>query len=327
MLYFFFLTLNIAFSSVVLVPKEGVIPKKKSIEEYAAEPAVGMPEPEVVLRKPKRQEKDRVVQSNAKKKKSKNKKKDTVEPADNYEDLEQIYKQEKEFLESTEVESMPADEGVDPVISEFESPRQVASVSQEDYSAVLREAETTYKKSVFTKIRIQKEVTQELLDRTKNYKGELYLASSGSFKLAIDEPQKSVLLVNDKNVYMLDYPIDEAQNKVQILRSDKPEKLKTEGLLALLVGKKGVSELFKITETKKNKNEITYKLHPKQKNIQVQSVELVLDAEKKQFKTITYWDDLGNRTAYYFKDHTFSEKSPENFFEFKQPDNSSITDL
>ncbi len=315
--FYFLLLLNICFAGVVLVPKDGATPQKKPIVEYAAEPGLESPEPEVVLRKPKRPEKERVVQSNTKKKKNKNKKKEIVEPADNYEDLEQIYKQEKEFLESTEIDLVPEEQEV----------REIASVPTEDLAAKLKETEGVYKSSGFIKIRLQKDVTQELLDRTKNYKGELFLASTGSFKLAIEEPQKSILLVNDKNVYMLDYPIDEAQNKVQILRSDKPEKLKAEGLLALLVGKKEISELFKIIETKKDKNEITYKLHPKQKNIQVQSVELVVDASKNQFKSITYWDDLGNRTSYHFKEHTFSEKSPENFFEFKQPNNSSITDL
>jgi outer membrane lipoprotein-sorting protein len=126
---------------------------------------------------------------------------------------------------------------------------------------------------------------------------------------------------------MIDYPVDETQNKVQILRSDKPEKLKVQGLLAILVGKQSIADAFEVKELSKTKSEIKYELKPKQKDLQVQVVELIVDLSTKRFKSISYQDEIGNKTIFHFKKYKFSEKSPDGFFDFQQPNNSSVTDI
>lgn len=307
----------ISYAEVRLVPKEGVTPKKNIVKEYAAEADPVSPHPEVVLRKPK---KDRVVQSNTKNKKKSKKAKEVPLSEEAGEDLELIYQQEKEFLESTEYKVMPLNSH-----PKENQKRAVASI--QDPFQDLKEIEKKYKKTGHHNIKIDKQVTQELLERTKNYTGELSFDSEGRLKLAINEPTKSILLINHKNVFMIDYPVDETQNKVQILRSDKPEKLRAQGLLALLVGKQNITDAFEVKELSRTKSEVKYELKPKDKDLQVQVVELVVDLSAKGFKSISYWDDIGNKTSFHFKKYKFSEKSPNGFFDFQQPNNSSVTDI
>ncbi len=339
------LCLSYSYASVQLVQKDGTIVKRPiKKQEYVLEAEGLAPEiePEVVLRKPK---KEQIVQSKSKRKnKSKKSKKIIPEKSEEIDEMEQIYKQEKEFLESKDEWKGPTSRKAASESSKNKVSRKKrasTSVLVEDVQAavekqapldLLKAVEEKYKTAAFVTIELQKEVTQELLERTKNYKGELSLASQGRLKLEINEPQKSMLLVNAKNVWMVDYPIDDTQNKVQILRSDKPEKLKSQGLIALLIGRKSITDIFEIQDAgdekgNKDSHELIYKLAPKKNNLDVQTIELHIDSEKQLFTKIIYWDELGNKTSYTFTNHTFSDKSPKGFFEFKKPKNSSITDL
>jgi len=205
------------------------------------------------------------------------------------------------------------------------SSRSPASVD-EDPKKILKKVEAKYT-SHFIKMDVKSEVTQTLLERTKTYTGKLYLAPEGRFKMDMKTPNKHMLLMNGKNIWVVDYPLDETQDKVQILHSKSAKSLKNQGFLDIFTGVGNLQKRFKIESSDKKNDEITYKLIPKEKDAQVERVELKIDFQSELITGVTFWDSLGNKTQLKLSEQDFSDKSPKDIFDFKPPKNASITYL
>lgn len=209
--------------------------------------------------------------------------------------------------------------------TESKSSRKPSSVS-EDPKNILKKVETKYT-THFVKMDVKSDVTQALLERTKTYTGKLYVAPQSRFKMDMKEPNKHMLLMDGKNIWVVDYPLDETQDKVQILHSKSAKNLKNQGFLDIFSGVGNLQKKFKIESSNKKNDEITYKLIPKEKDAQVERVELKVDFHSELISGITFWDSLGNKTQLKFSEQDFSEDTPKDIFKFKPPKNSSITYL
>lgn len=202
---------------------------------------------------------------------------------------------------------------------------EVAPISNEPKD-LLKKVESKYI-TQFVKIDVKSEVTQALLEKTKTYSGELFLAPEGRFKMQISEPNKHMLLMNGKNIWVVDYPLDETQDKVQILHSKSAKNLKNQAFLDIFMGVGNLQKKFKIDSSDKKNDEVTYKLIPKQKDEQIERVELKLNSKDELISSITFWDSLGNKTQLQFKKQEFKSEVPKEIFKFKPPKDSSITYL
>ncbi len=197
---------------------------------------------------------------------------------------------------------------------------------KEEPKKILKKIETKYI-THFVRIDVKSEVTQALLERTKTYTGKLYMAPEGRFKMDMREPNKHMLLMNGKNIWVVDYPLDETQDKVQILHSKSAKNLKNQAFLDIFMGVGSLEKRFKIESSDKKNDEITYKLIPKEKDAQVERVELKVDVQAELISSITFWDSLGNKTQLRFSEQDFSEKVDKEIFKFKPPKDASITYL
>ncbi len=218
-------------------------------------------------------------------------------------------------------------EGKDP--KEVKNARAPTALIEKDNSSptsILEKVETKYV-TQFVKIQVKSEVTQALLERTKNYSGELYLAPNSRFKMQILEPNKHTLLMNGKNIWVVDYPLDETQDKVQILHSKSAKNLKNQAFLDIFMGVGNLQKKFKIESSDKKNDEITYKLVPKKKDDQVERVELRLNSKDELITSVAFWDSLGNKTELEFKKQEFKSEVDNNVFKFKPPKDASITYL
>ncbi|MES2768488.1 MAG: outer membrane lipoprotein carrier protein LolA [Bdellovibrionota bacterium] len=197
---------------------------------------------------------------------------------------------------------------------------------KEDPKKILKKIETKYI-THFVRIDVKSEVTQALLERTKTYTGKLYMAPEGRFKMDMKEPNKHMLLMNGKNIWVVDYPLDETQDKVQILHSKSAKNLKNQAFLDIFMGVGSLEKRFKIESSDKKNDEITYKLIPKEKDAQIERVELKVDVQAELISSITFWDSLGNKTQLRFSEQDFSEKVDKEIFKFKPPKDAAITYL
>lgn len=216
---------------------------------------------------------------------------------------------------------------VEQIVSEKPSSKKRSPASTEESpKKILKKVEAKYI-SHFVKIEVKSEVTQALLEKTKTYSGNLFIAPEGRFKMEVQQPNKHMLLMNGKNIWVVDYPLDETQDKVQILHSKSSKNLKNQAFLSIFMGVGNLEKTFKIESSDKKNDEITYKLIPKEKDEQVERVELKVDDQAELITAITFWDSLGNKTHLRFTDQNFEDKVPKDVFKFKPPKDASITYL
>ncbi len=189
--------------------------------------------------------------------------------------------------------------------------------------------ETVEKKytSYFVVMAAKFAVTQALLERTKSYSGKIYLAPGGRFKLEAELPNKHMIIMDGKNIWVVDYPLDDAQDKVQILHSKSAKSLKNQAFLSIFQGVGKLKRDYKIESSSGKNDEIIYKLTPKKKADQVDRVELKVDYQSELITSLTFWDSLGNQTQLQFTDQDFEPKVPSRVFQFRPPKNSSVTHL
>jgi outer membrane lipoprotein-sorting protein len=221
-----------------------------------------------------------------------------------------------------EVQLAEANQSKEPLKEVKRSP----AAAKADAKDLLERVEKKYV-THYIKIKVNSEVTQALLERTKTYSGDLFLAPESRFKLDVKEPNKHMLLMNGKNIWVVDYPLDETQDKMQILHSNSAKNLKNQAFLDIFSGVGNLQKRFKIESSDKKDDEITYKLIPKKKDEQVEKVELKLDSEAELISTVSFWDSLGNKTQLQFSKQEFDDTVPKEIFDFKPPKDASITNL
>jgi outer membrane lipoprotein carrier protein len=302
-------------ATVLLVPKQGVdfIPMPKKINKEKAQ--VVDDNLSIVLKKPKLIK----VAKNSKKTKKKNKKHVEETPSEDdsasTENFDAIYKSEVKLLESKKIKK--------PAPTTSAEYRYPDAVPEQD---LLAKVEKKYK-TQFVEMKLAKEVTQAILDKTKSYKGRMAIGPSGLFKMDIEEPDKSSLIMDGKNIWVVDYPVDDAQNKVQILHSKARKKLKNQTFLSSLLGGGELLKNFKIDGQTKEKHETKFKLIPKEKDLEIQKVELSVDNDDELITVVAYWDQLGNKTELKFSKQEFKDDVPKDYFKFQPPKNSDVTEM
>ncbi len=191
---------------------------------------------------------------------------------------------------------------------------------------LLQRVEKKYKTG-FVKVKLEKEVTQAILETTKTYKGQMALGPSGLLKMDIETPQKSSLVVDGKNIWVIDYPVDEARNKVQILHAKVQKKKGNQAFLGDLLSGSGLLKNFKVESQAEKKDETTYRLVPNKKDSDIQRIELNVATHDELITSLSYWDQMGNKTELRFSKQEFEDKTPENYFQYQPPAGADITEM
>lgn len=296
---------SVLVASVILVPKSG--------KEIRKGPAPTPPQ-ELIFEDNYQSQKDRdiepeVVLKKAQKKKHAKNKKNRSKIADETDDgVTDILKQEKDWFRKD---------------GKVKVRRDKASVKTplEKFLRIEEKYKTT---SHF--MYVSKEVTQALLEKTKLSKGELYIAPKGKIRLEIKDPERSLFIMDGKNIWVVDYPVDGMQNKVQILQGKIDKSLKSQVFLGFLFGSNKIIDEFKLEDSKANDAQTTYIFKPKKKEQDVQKAEIQVDTDKELITSISYWDGLGNKTSLLFSKQT-SKDIPDEKFKFTPPANAEITNL
>jgi len=312
-------------ATVLLIPRPGVdLQKIQHIQENVQKKEDDDGALGVVLRKAKPA---KIAKTKKKKKKKKSK---VVSPVQDStisqeeenlesENLDKEYKDELKFLNSRKPKTLKPGHTT---ANELRVPNSVAPENKD----LLAEVEKKYINN-FVQMKVDKEVTQAILEKTKSYSGDIAIGPKGLFKMDISTPEKSSLIMDGKNIWVVDYPVDEAQNKVQILHSKARKKLKKQAFLGSLLSDGKLLKNFKVDDQTSSKDETKFKLIPKEKDLEIQRIELSVDSHDKLITGLTYWDQLGNKTELKFSKQEFKPEVPKDFFKFEPPKDSSISEL
>ncbi len=210
------------------------------------------------------------------------------------------------------------------ILTSFLIPASVAK--QKDLSKIiLDDVQVKYSKAKFIKTEVEKKLVQPVLKKTKESNGSLVLAGNGKFRLEFKDPDKSLMVSDGKNMWVVQYP-DLDSEKIQVIHSKVKEQLKSQVLLSFLMGKEKVEKHFKIMSRNDDDGILTFKLEPKEEGTDLKDIRLEVDSDKKVINKISYKDTLDNETSFKFSNNKFEDEVKTSLFKFKIPKNAEVTE-
>lgn len=170
-----------------------------------------------------------------------------------------------------------------------------------------------------------KEVYSDLLGKTKSYEGEIFL-SKGKFRWDIKTPEKSYLIFDGKTLWSVQYPADPALGKIQVTKSAY-KNIKSHVLISALFDKEILNSKFSI-KSSEDKNLEKFELVPKTKiELNTKKIEFLVDTKKNEINSLSYVDEIGNKTSIKFLKVEFTNKIGRKLYEYKAPPNAQVTQL
>jgi outer membrane lipoprotein carrier protein len=188
--------------------------------------------------------------------------------------------------------------------------------------------EARYTESSGVKANLIKTVKLEMLERTKTYKGEIFIGGQGRFRMETVTPQKSLVIVDQKGVWVVDYPSDpEFDNTIRVLRSTSVKNLKSQALVSFLLGSGSLLKHYKIRQTSISGDVATFRMEPKSKDVEIKKMTIAINKKDKEILSITYWDNLDNEVKLAFSEQKFDVNIPNNKFKYTPPKNAEVTNI
>ena len=183
-----------------------------------------------------------------------------------------------------------------------------------------------YRNSPAVEIKLRKTVAMTLLDpdKPKESFGRLYI-SNNKMRYQITKPEKHLVVMNEKVIWVENRLGKEFGNKVQVTKiQSKQASLKVKGFLAAFFGNRNIKEDMEFKRVKKDLYSIKFK--KKESSPDLNSAFIAFDPKKEVIKYLEYSDDF-NKTRHYFVKTKFLDKSKSSNFSYKAPKGAQITIL
>jgi outer membrane lipoprotein carrier protein len=192
--------------------------------------------------------------------------------------------------------------------------------------SVLKEVSKKYRNTKLVKIETDKKVTSELLGKTTNYQGKIYL-SQGKFRWENETPEQTLLLYDGETIWNVQYPPKDLGGQVQVAKAKLDKNTKSQILISTLIGKEPIDKNFKVISEKSDKETLNVELQPLSGDLRVKGLTLDVDLKTKQIKKISYKDDVDNTTEIELKNTEFISKENKDLFKYKIPKDAQVTNL
>jgi outer membrane lipoprotein-sorting protein len=195
----------------------------------------------------------------------------------------------------------------------------------------LRAVEKKYASAASVRMKVKRTLLLSVLKKTREYSGVLTLKKPGMLRLELEGQQKSLIVMDGKTIWVVEYPETEAEGGPKVLISNKSNQLKSQALLSFLLGKGKILTHFKVIErikpTLSNPSEVTYLLLPNENENEIRNLSITIDEQKNLITSISFWDSLNNESRLSFSDTEFSQKIDPTAFKFTVPKNAEVTRL
>ncbi len=202
---------------------------------------------------------------------------------------------------------------------------KLRSPSKDDL-ANLKALDLKYKNSKSISMDLEKKLKLGILNQERKSKGRL-LISQGRMRMEIDKPDQSLVVVDKKNIWVVQYPPEDLVGaSLQVIRaSAETKKGRSQSFIGLLV-KGGITKYFKVLNTMTAKDgSTTYFLQPEAGTVEFARAQVTLDSTSQQLKELKYWDELSNETTFVFSKISFDKKIAADKFAYSPPKNADVT--
>ncbi len=182
-----------------------------------------------------------------------------------------------------------------------------------------------YSESAFIEMSLQKKLFISTLGKTKKYGGKLYMAGGNQFRLEIEEPEKSLMVMNNKKAFVVDYPLEGFDDKLRVSIFEGPNIKKSQELFRLLMGDGDIYKLFHLKSAKRDEKKWDFVFSSKSKDFDLTQVMVTVDLSQDRISSLSYFDQLENKVTYDFSKIKFSQKVNKKLFKYESPKDAEIT--
>ncbi len=218
--------------------------------------------------------------------------------------------------------------GVQSFAAEVKAPvPSVVQPSEEDLKMV-RGIDSAYQKAKTVSMNIKKSIKSQLIDSHASSSGKV-LFSKGRMRMELNDPDKSLVVIDKKHIWVVNYPSGEFKNSaLQVLKAEiSSKKGRSQNFLGLLT-QGGVLKYFNVSGLMKlSDEEKIFFLQPNDATVEFKRAQMVLNPKTKRITGLRYWDELDNETVFEFSNIKFDVKLDEKNFNFELPEGADLTEF
>lgn len=228
----------------------------------------------------------------------------------------------------TEPASAPKTEKkVETTVASAAAPPAMRTAEKAD-EAKLKTLTTRYRTAKSVTMKVAKTLKLGLLGEERKSSGQMTIAH-GQLRLELEGAEKTLLVVNKKNLWAVTFPPAEFKDAVvQVIKADTAStKAKSQALTGLL-GASEFSKSFKATAVQTtDKGEVNYFLQPVKEQADFKRAQVRVSKDGKTIVELKYWDERDNETSFEFSDAIFGKKADPKLFHYDPPANADVMTL
>ena len=201
----------------------------------------------------------------------------------------------------------------------------VIQPSEEDIGFI-RRIDTAYQNAKTVSMDIKKSLKSQLIDSQSNSSGKV-MFSKGRMRMEMSEPDKSLVVIDKKHIWVVNYPSGEFKNSaLQVIKAEiSSKKGRSQNFLGLLT-QGGVLKYFNVSGLMKvSDEERIFFLQPNDATVEFKRAQMILNPKTKLITGLRYWDELDNETMFEFSKVKFNQKLDEKIFIYKPPEGADVT--
>lgn len=192
----------------------------------------------------------------------------------------------------------------------------------------LRALNEKYRTAKSVSMDVSKAVKLGLIGSERKSSGKLTIAA-GQMKMELEGSEKTLLVVNKKNLYAVTFPPAELKDAaVQVIRGETGNKKAQSQVITGLLGSGGFLKNFKPTGvTQKESGEILYFLAPMKAASEFKRAQLLVSKDVKEIREFKFWDERENETTFNFSNIVFGKPVDNSIFNYTPPANADVMNL
>jgi outer membrane lipoprotein carrier protein len=174
---------------------------------------------------------------------------------------------------------------------------------------------------------VERKSLQSMLGRTKTSEGKMSLSQSGKFWWKIEKPQNTLLVFDGSFAWNEEKVSEDLGGGIKVAKSKHFKASPAYKVLQVLMGKGSLTELFTPLKTSREADYVELQLTPKKKDWNISVLHIKINEKDLNLKSISYFDDLENKTELTFSSPEYHKKEDQKKFNYTPPKNAEITEL
>jgi len=191
---------------------------------------------------------------------------------------------------------------------------------------LLKETTEKYRKSALVELSVEKTLITDLNPAGQKHIGKIFL-SAGLFRVENSEPEKSTLVFDGNYVWNEQPPSPDFPGPISVSRAKIDQKNKSQILFATLLTKEPITNQFKILKSSVEDSLTVFEAEPLQKDSNIKKLMIKIKTAKKEVVSISYTDEIGNKTEMAFTNTKLVSKKNPKLFKYKPPKGVQVTEL